>query len=88
MQLFWYFEVGGGVVVQVSACKCIECSFISDSTMLGGPYCGESLHGRTFVTSGNSLRLEFTTDVSFALRGFKAKITFVPSTGKVSYFAC
>ncbi|XP_053378376.1 uncharacterized protein LOC128548056 [Mercenaria mercenaria] len=51
----------------------------ADSAELGGPYCGESLHGRTFLTSGNSLRLEFKTDVSFALRGFKAKISFVPS---------
>ncbi|XP_045167324.2 mannan-binding lectin serine protease 1-like [Mercenaria mercenaria] len=50
----------------------------ADSDALGGPYCGVSLHGRTFLTSGNSLRLEFKTDESIALRGFKARISFVP----------
>ncbi|XP_060591459.1 uncharacterized protein LOC132746360 isoform X1 [Ruditapes philippinarum] len=52
----------------------------NDSALLGGPYCGEGLHGRTFLTRGNSLRLEFKTDVSFALQGFQAKISFVPNT--------
>ncbi|XP_060600702.1 bone morphogenetic protein 1-like [Ruditapes philippinarum] len=52
----------------------------NDSGMLGGPYCGESLHGRTFLSPGNSLRLEFKTDVSLALKGFQAKISFVSNT--------
>ncbi|KAL4227101.1 hypothetical protein ACF0H5_015075 [Mactra antiquata] len=47
-----------------------------ESDTLGGPYCGDSLHGRIITSRGNSLRLEFKTDESFALRGFKVHISF------------
>jgi len=49
-----------------------------DSQMLGGPYCGKSLRGRTFETYGNSLRMVFNTDQSLSWFGARAKITFVP----------
>ena len=62
--------------------------YSTDSALLGiGPYCGESLDGRTFLTQGNSLRFEFKTDVSFALKGFQAKISFVPNTGKAKNYS-
>ena len=66
--------------------------FFVDSQTLGGPYCGTSLKGKTLVTYGNSLRLEFKTDESFALCGFQANIDFVPRKGgeiiDVSLYLC
>lgn len=44
-----------------------------------GPYCGETLQGKTLLTPGNSVRMVFKTDESFALKGMKVKISYQPA---------
>ncbi|XP_060563788.1 uncharacterized protein LOC132723131 isoform X2 [Ruditapes philippinarum] len=51
-----------------------------ETSFLNGQSCGKNKHRQTFITRGNSLRLELKTDESLALKNFQAKITFVPDT--------
>lgn len=47
------------------------------SGLMGEPYCGKALQGKTLVSPGNSVRMIFKTDASLALRGVKVEISFV-----------
>ncbi|KAH3892707.1 hypothetical protein DPMN_016832, partial [Dreissena polymorpha] len=49
----------------------------TDSASLGGPYCASSLDDRTFLSSGNTMRLVFKMDHSLSFFGFQANFTFL-----------
>lgn len=66
---------------------CLKCCFLflnEDSAEMGGPYCGEAVQGKILLSPGNTIRMVFKTDESFALKGMTVKISFVPSGNRCS----